>query len=223
VTDTTETVRKLRQNGVADGGERGGMTFKAEEIPAAWCRMWSADATLAHELVADDGRQWSGVTPGLDGVVGPAATEKFVAAYQQNVGNVFRPRTLVIDGGDRIAYTWDVTRRDGTVTTGADVCVLRDGLVVDNWTLPSAQGRSELPDGPGLAAPAAEALLSREALLELTADAHPWHRERAVDVARQTVGGTWSDGNRGGIAILVIESGRIDREWALPGTRALAY
>jgi hypothetical protein len=195
------------------------MTFK---IPAAWCRMWSADATLAHQLVADDGRQWSGVTPGLDSVVGPAETEKFIAGYQQNVGNVFRPRTLVIDGSDRIAYTWDVTRRDGTVVTGADVCVLRDGLVIDNWTLPS-QDRSSLADGPGLLVPAVDAPLSREALLDLTADAHPWHRDRVVDVARQTVGGTWSDGHRGGIAILVIGSGRIDREWVLPGTRALAY
>jgi hypothetical protein len=198
------------------------MTFKAEEIPAAWCRMWSADATLAHRLVADGARQWSGVRPGLDTVVGPAETEKFIARYQQDVGNVFRVRTLVIDGSDRIAYTWDATRRDGTVVTGADVCVLRDGLVLDNWTIPSAEGRSELPDGPGLAA-VAEAPLTREALLDLTADAHPWHRERVVDVDRQTVGGTWSDGNRGGIAIMVIASGGIDREWVLPGTRPIPY
>jgi hypothetical protein len=199
------------------------MTFTPEEIPAAWCRMWSEDATLAHQLLTEDARQWSGVTEGLDAVVGPGPTEKFITTYQQEVGNVFRPRTLVIDGYERLAYTWDVTRRDGSVLTGADVCVLRDGLVVENWTIPSYDARSELPDGPGASVPAIAEPLDRQHLLALTADAHPWHRNRAVDVARQTVAGTWSDGDRGGIAVLVVESGRIDRQWVIPGTRALRY
>jgi hypothetical protein len=199
------------------------MTFTPEEIPAAWCRMWSQDATLAHQLLTDDARQWSGVTEGLDDVIGPDPTEKFITAYQQNVGNIFRTRTLVIDGNDRLAYTWDVTRRDGTVLTGADVCVLRDGLVVENWTLPSYEARSELPDGPGLAVPETVEPLDRQGLLDLTADVHPWHRERVVDVDRQTVGGTWSDGDRGGIAVLVVESGRVARQWVFPGTRPLRY
>jgi hypothetical protein len=199
------------------------MTFTPEEIPAAWCRMWSEDATLAHQLMTEDARQWSGVTEGLDALVGPGPAEEFVTTYHRNVGNVFRPRTLVIDGKDRLAYTWDVTRRDGSVLTGADVCVLRDGLVVENWTLPSFESRSELPDGPGLTVPVIADPLDRQALLTLTTDAHPWHRNRVVDVARQTVAGTWSDGERGGIAVLVVGSGRIDRQWVIPGTRALRY
>jgi hypothetical protein len=94
------------------------MTFSPDEIPAVWCRMWSADATLAHRLLTDDARQWSGVTEGLDPVVGPAATEAFIRRYQGDVGNVFRPRTMVVDGADRLAYTWDVTRRDGRSRPG---------------------------------------------------------------------------------------------------------
>jgi hypothetical protein len=129
----------------------------------------------------------------------------------------------VIDGDDRLAYTWDVTRRDGTVTTGADVCFLNEGLVVDNWTIASPDGQSVLPDGPGQEFSAPAERLDRQGLLELTADAHPWHRERVVDVARQTVSGTWSDDRRGGIALLVIASGRIDRQWVIPGTRTLVY
>jgi hypothetical protein len=205
------------------------MTFDPTEIPAAWCRMWSEDASLAHRLLTEDARQWSGVTEGLDPVIGPAATEAFVRRYQQDVGNVFRPRTLVVQD-DRLAYTWDVTRRDGTVTTGADVCFLRDGLVAENWTVPSRSGRSSLPDGPSssglsltgpsLTGPA----VTREELLALTADAHPWHRDRVADVHRRTVSGVWQDdAGRGGIAVLVVEDGRVDREWSIGGTRKLLY
>ena len=199
------------------------MTFTPEEIPAAWCRMWSQDATLAHALLTGDARQWSGVTDALDPVAGPEATEKFVTTYQREVGNIFRPRTLAIDGNDSLAYTWDLTRRDGSVLTGADVCVLRDGLVAENWTVPSYDARSELPDGPGQAESATGERLDRQALLALTADAHPWHRDRVVDVGRQTVAGTWGRPGRGGIAVLVVASGRIDRQWVVPGTRALMY
>jgi hypothetical protein len=205
------------------------MTFSPEEIPAAWCRMWSADATLAHRLLTDDAKQWSGVTEGLDPVVGPVATEAFIRRYQDDVGNVFRPRTMVVDGADRLAYTWDVTRRDGSVTTGADVCFLRDGRVAENWTLPSREGRSELPDAelPDAELPDAGSptggRLTREELLTLTAGAHPWHRDRIVDVRRQTVAGVWDDGEHGGIAVLVVEDGRIDREWSIGGTRKLIY
>jgi hypothetical protein len=101
--------------------------------------------------------------------------------------------------------------------------VLRDGLVVENWTIPSYDARSELPDGPETAVPAIAEPLDRQGLLALTADAHPWHRDRVVDVARQTVAGTWSDADRGGIAVLVVEFGRIDRQWVMPGARALRY
>jgi len=187
------------------------------EIPAVWCRMWSEDASLAHRLLTGDARQWSGVTAGLDTVTGPAETEAFVRRYQRDVGNVFRPRTLVVSD-DRLAYTWDVTRRDGSVTTGADVCYLRGGLVSENWTIPARDGRSPLPDASDPGRP-----LDRPGLLHLTAGAHPWHRERVVDVERQTVAGVWDDGSRGGIAVLVVENGRIDREWSIGGTRKLRY
>jgi hypothetical protein len=190
------------------------MRVQPAEIPALWCRMWSEDASLAHQLLTADATQRSGVTDGLDNVVGPAATETFVRRYQQEVGIKFRPRTLVIDGTDRLAYTWDATRPDGSVTTGADVCYLRDGRVAENWTVPSRAGRSELPDA---GAPAGRRL-TRPELLALTAGAHPWQRERVVDVDRQTVAGFWD----GGIAVLVIEDGRLDRGWAIPATRSLA-
>jgi hypothetical protein len=186
-----------------------------EQIPGQWCRMWNEDASLAHRLLAEGGRQWSGQTPGLDPVVGPAETETFVKRYQAEVGNRFAPRTLVIDGADRVAYTWDVTYRDGTVGTGADVNVLRDGLVVANWTSVSRAGRSPLPDGPG------RGTLDRAAIAAAVADAHPWQGNLSIDVGRQTVAGTWSDGARGGIAVLVLADGRIDRQWVLPGRRPL--
>ena len=186
-----------------------------EQIPGRWCRMWNQDAALAHQLLADDGRQWSAQTPGLDPVVGPAETEAFVKKYQQDAGNLFTPRTLVVDGADRLAYTWDVTRRDGTISTGADVNVLRDGLIVANWTSVSSNGRSPLPDGPGVGD------LDRAALTAAVAGAHPWHGDLVIDVPRQTVAGTWTDGARGGLAVLVLINGRIDRQWVLPGTRPL--
>jgi hypothetical protein len=72
-----------------------------------------------------------------------------VAHRQRNVGNTFATRTLVIDGNERLAYTWDATRPDGTAVTGIDVCVLQDGRVTLNWTVPAAE-RSALPDGPGI-------------------------------------------------------------------------
>jgi hypothetical protein len=195
------------------------MTVEPAEIPALWCRMWNEDAALAHRLLTDDARQWSGVTEALDPVVGPAETETFIRRYQPDIGNVFRPRTLVVDGTDRLAYTWDATRPDGSVTTGADVCFLRDGLVAENWTLPSRDGRSALPD----AGEPAGRRLDAAGLLTLTAGAHPWHRERIVDVQRQTVAGVWDDGGRGGIAVLVVVDGRVDREWSIGGTRKLLY
>ncbi len=186
-----------------------------EEIPALWCRMWNEDASLAHRLLTADGRQWSGTKPGLDPLVGPADAEAFIAKYQRDVGNVFVPRTFVVDGTERLAFTWDVTRRDGVVITGADLCVLTDGKVSRNWTIPSPDGRSELPDGPG------EGDLDREELRVLAKDAHAWHGELVLDPERQTIAGTWSDGSRGGIAVLVAVDGRVDREWVVPGTRPL--
>lgn len=115
-----------------------------EAMADTWCRMWSEDPTLAHEVLAPDGRQWSGQTPALDDVVGPEQQVEFVTAYRAQHVNVFSPRVLA-DGGDRFAYLWDVRLPDGTVHTGLDVNVLRGGLVADNWTF-VAPRRCELAD-----------------------------------------------------------------------------
>ncbi len=185
--------------------------------------MWNEDPTLAHELVADDARQWSGVTEALDSIIGPAATTEFIQAYQRNAGNVFTPRTLVIDGTDRLAYTWDVTRPDGTATTGLDICVLTDGLVSLNWTVPTTE-RSGLSDGPGLEVlPSADRTLDRAGLTAVATGLHPWHGDLVVDVTRQTVAGVWTDGAIGGVAIVVVTDGAVSRSWSHPGTRPLHY
>src|ERR1017187_2610378 len=194
-----------------------------EQIPDSWCRMWSEDATLANELLTGEARQWSGVAERLDAVVGPADMTEFVRAYQRNVGNTFATRTLVIDGNERLASTWDATKPDGTALTGIDVCVLRDGRVTLNWTVPAAE-RSALPDGPGIEVlPRNTRALDRAGLTTIAAGLHPWHGDLVVDVERQTVAGVWSDGTFGGLAVLVITDGAVARSWSLPGTRPLLY
>jgi hypothetical protein len=163
-----------------------------EQIPDSWCRMWSEDATLAHELLTDDARQWSGVAERLDSVAGPASMTEFVRAYQRNVGNTFAARTLVIDGNERLAYTWDATRPDGTAVTGIDVCVLQDGVVTLNWTVPAAE-RSALPDGPGIEVlPPNARALDRAGLTTIAAGLQPlaWRprrRRRTPDRGRRLV------------------------------------
>jgi hypothetical protein len=154
----------------------------------------------------------------LDQVVDPVQTEAFVRAYQRDVGSVWRPRTLVIEA-DRIAYTWDRTSRDGSIATGADVCFLRSGLIAENWTIRDDGPPPELPDVTTVSG----TRLNTDELLALTAKSRPWHRERTVDEYRQTVAGVWDDGARGGIAVLVVENGRIDRDWSMPGARKLLY
>lgn len=119
-----------------------------EKLPDTWCAMWNDDPALAHDLLTPDGRQWSGATGGLDDVVGPAAAQLFIERYRRERGTRFTARTLVVDEPDRISCTWDATLRDGTVRTGADMFVLRDGLVAENWTLIGA-GRAAGPDAAG--------------------------------------------------------------------------
>ncbi len=67
-----------------------------EKFPETWCRMWSEDATFAHELLTDDARQWATRTAPRDSVLGPAQTEGFISRYQVDVGNIFVPRALVV-------------------------------------------------------------------------------------------------------------------------------
>jgi hypothetical protein len=111
-----------------------------------WCRMWSEDPSLAHDLMSDDCVQWSGNTGGLDAVVGPDEQERFVTGYRARHVNVFSPRVLV-DAGDWFAYLWDVRKPDGQVLTGVDVNLLDGASVRENWTF-VAERRCELPD-PG--------------------------------------------------------------------------
>lgn len=114
------------------------------ELMTTWCRMWSEEPGLAHQVLARDGRQWSGQTTALDAVVGPDQQVDFVTAYRAAHVNVFRPRVLA-DGGPRFAYLWDARLPDGTVHTGLDVNAVSDGLVAENWTF-VAPRRCDLPD-----------------------------------------------------------------------------
>lgn len=196
-----------------------------EQIPHIWCRMWNEDAGLAHEVLTADGRQWSGKLPGLDAVVGPGPTEKVVASYQRDVGNRFAVRTLVVDGDRALAYSWDVTRRDGTVLTGADVNVLRDGRVAENWTIPAAvrDDRADLT-GAGTASRADLVALCRA---EAAARGVVIHREPVVDEVRRTAAYLWATGtgpdDPGGIDVLVVRHGRVASTWSAPGSRAFSY
>lgn len=206
-----------------------------EEIPQTWCRMWNDDASLAHDLITADGRWWSGIGDAADRLVGPGDTERFVAGYQRDVGNKFTLRTPVYDGTDRIAFTWDVARPDGSVWSGADVCVLRDGKVALNWTLPTVDRRDQVPDPP-----TGRGSLERDAIAEVV---ESWsigrdgvpddrvfgsphgstkaiHGEPVIDLAAQTVAFTWSADGVGGIDVLVLDEGEVARAWSLAGTRA---
>jgi hypothetical protein len=115
-----------------------------EERMITWCRMWSEDPALAHELMTEDCVQWSGQTAGLDAVVGPKQQEEFVTAYRSEHVNVFTPRVLA-DAGDSFAYLWDVRVPDGGVRTGLDVNLLAGDRIRENWTF-VAQRRCDLPD-----------------------------------------------------------------------------
>jgi hypothetical protein len=121
-------------------------------LMTTWLQMWNENPALAHDVMTDDCRQWSGQGTGLDTVVGPDDQVRFVTGYRAQHINVFRPRVLV-DAGDQMAYLWDVTLPDGTVWTGADANLVRDGRVSRNWTFVS-NAHSDGPDlGPANAQP----------------------------------------------------------------------
>ena len=48
----------MRANSVDTGG-----MIDIQKFPETWCRMWSEDAALAHELLTDDARQWATARP----------------------------------------------------------------------------------------------------------------------------------------------------------------
>lgn len=195
------------------------------EVTTTWCRMWSEDPALAHDLMTDDCRQWSGVTAALDVVVGPVQQEQFVTAYRAQHVNVFAARTIVADG-DMFGYLWDVTLPAGTVKTGIDVNVLQGNLVRENWTFVADSRRSEPDPAPG-------DRISEDSLLTLVSD---WAGERGYAVHRRPVldpangraallrTSMTDDGAQvGGIDLLTARDGKVEPFWSITATRAFGY
>lgn len=195
------------------------------EVATNWCRMWSEDPALAHDLMAQECRQWSGVTAGLDVVVGPSQQEHFVTAYRAQHVNVFAARTVVADG-DTFAYLWDVTLPSGTVKTGIDVNVLHNRLVQDNWTFVADSHMKEPDPAPG-------DRMSEGSLLTLVSD---WAGDRGYAVHRRPVldpangravllhTSTTDDGAQvGGVDMLTVRDGYVESIWSITGTRAFSY
>ena len=188
------------------------------ELTQTWCRMWSEDPALAHDLMTDKCRQWSGQTPGLDVVVGPQQQEDFVIAYRAQHVNVFVPRVLV-DAGDRFAYLWDVTAPDGSVRSGVDVNVMRGDKVELNWTF-VADRRFPGPDPePEATDPAVLARLCREHLADRRA-----HHEPILDPdrGRAAVLHAGADGV-GGLELITVRGGRLAQAWSFDAVRPFAY
>jgi hypothetical protein len=115
-----------------------------------WCRMWTEDPALAHQLMTDECLQWSNRMTGLDAVVGPAEQERFVTAYRARQVNVFTPRVLA-DAGDRFTYLWGIRTPDGEVKTGLDFNVMRGDRVHENWTFVATR-HCDQPDPEPVAA-----------------------------------------------------------------------
>ena len=178
----------------------------------AWCRMWSEDPSLAHELLSTDAVQWSSATPALDGVVGPTQAVDFMEAYRTQHVNVFRPRVLV-DGGESFAYTWDVTRPDGVVRSGMDVNVLRGGRIALNWTFVGDRRTdwdAAEPTSTG----------SHDVLAEVVTRPH---RTPTVDTARGRVAALRTVDGVGSVELHVLRDGRTAHTWSFTGTRAFSY
>ncbi|MFD4641377.1 nuclear transport factor 2 family protein [Lentzea sp. NPDC058436] len=188
-----------------------------EERMQQWCRMWSEDPMLAHELMTPGCVQWSGQTTGLDGVVGPAEQVRFVEGYRAQHVNVFTARVLA-DGGDRFAYLWDVKKPDGGVVTGFDFNVLHGGKVAENWTFAADWHDSE-PDLPYAGGDDLEKVLddwlSRRGLTV--------HREPVLDPVRGTIAFLWTGPAASGAELLAVRDGEVARSWSLTGTRPFRY
>lgn len=183
-----------------------------ETFPDTWCRMWSGETALAHELIAPGGRQWSGQTDGLDALVGPGPAEAFIAGYHQRNHHRYQARTLVL-AGDLVAYSWDVTLADGTRKTGTDVNVLRDGLVVENWTIVGPH--DDRPDLEGSGSADLAAVVSADVARRGVSG----HREPVLDPRRQTAAYLWE----GGVELLVVRDGTVARRTSIAAERPFAY
>jgi hypothetical protein len=197
-----------------------------ENFPDHWCQMWNTDPALAHELVSEQGRQWANRTPGLDTVVGPGPTQAFVTEWAAKTGNRFRARVLAIGdelaGGALVGYTWDVTKGDGSIVTGADFNVLEHGLVVDNWTF--VGDVRDQRDDPELTF--ADPYELRQLVSQDAQDRHVRvHREPALDPKRGTAAYLWqpAEDRPGGIDLIAVSGGRISWRWSLTATRPFRY
>jgi hypothetical protein len=216
-----------------------------EERMRQWCRMWNEDPALAHELMSPACVQWSGQTPGLDSVVGPAEQVRFLEGYRARHVNTFRPRVLA-DGGDHFAYLWDVDKAGGQKVTGFDVNILHDGRIAENWTFvgewrdtapdPAYTGGDDLDKvldgwlrwragdpvdvvaaGFGYFSGAAGPLARPEPAV-LTP-----HREPILDPGRGTIAFLWTGPAGGGADLLSVRDGRVARAWSLTATRSFRY
>ncbi|MFJ5987829.1 nuclear transport factor 2 family protein [Lentzea sp. NPDC092896] len=187
-----------------------------EERMQQWCRMWSEDPTLAHELMTPDCVQWSAQTEGLDDVVGPADQVRFIEGYRAQHVNVFTARTLA-DDGDQFAYLWDVRRPDGTVKTGFDFNVLRGDKIAENWTFVGE--RDTTPDLP----PAGGGDLRQVLDGWLDARSRTLHREPVLDLVRGTIAFLWTGPAVSGADLLAVRDGRVTCSWSLTGTRPFRY
>jgi hypothetical protein len=199
-----------------------------------WCRMWSEDPALAHELMTGDCVQWSGQTPGLDTVVGPAEQEEFITKYRAQHLNNFTPRVLV-DGGSAFAYTWDVATPGGGVKTGLDVNILSGDRIRENWTF-VAPGHCDTPDPGPDETPATQDLVGQwlrgegsgaVQLFSGTAGPVPngprkLHRDPILAPGRAAFLWTAPDGTTGA-DVLALRAGRISQAWSLTGSRAFRY
>jgi hypothetical protein len=122
-----------------------------QKLADAWRDMWNDQPALAHDLLTDDARLWSGKVDVFDPITGPAAFADYLAAYQRDRRIRFTTRAVVADR-DRLATTWDAALPDGSVRSGADVHLLRDGRVARHWTITGdAAAPATEPHGTGAA------------------------------------------------------------------------
>jgi hypothetical protein len=183
------------------------ISYDIETIPDVWCRMWSGEVALAHDLMTPDCRQWSGQTPALDPLVGPGPAEAFMADYHQRTHNLYTARTLVVGDG-LLAYSWDVRTADG-LKTGIDVNVLRDGRIAENWTFVGPHDdRADL-------APASASDLANVVARE----SYAVHREPVLDAGR----GTAAYLHDGGVTLLVVRDGAVARRTTIGAARSFDY
>ena len=142
-------MRKHRQDAVAGAVDPGPMT-SIEKLPGAWTHAWNEEPQRARDVLTADARMWHGLSDMFDDAVGPDAFVAGITGYREGHGTRFTLRTLVVDGPDRLATTWDATMPDGTTLSGVDLSAVRDGRIAANWMVPSpALRHAPQPDVAG--------------------------------------------------------------------------